>query len=155
MKHTAIPTVYRGIRFRSRLEAKWAFTFDIMRWPWEYEPYDLEGWIPDFFVDICDGQKPILVDVKPHVIGLPPPALQLKIERAMGLPDPESPYRAGVLGAFPLKPPVDVWLRSNVRGLGWLYTPTHWVELWDFPKKDDLGAAWWVAGNDLQWKAPV
>jgi len=38
---TAIQTTYRGIRFRSRTEARWAAFFDELGWPWEYEPHDL------------------------------------------------------------------------------------------------------------------
>jgi hypothetical protein len=34
----AIPTNYRGTKFRSRLEARWAATFDSLGWYWEYEP---------------------------------------------------------------------------------------------------------------------
>lgn len=50
----AIPTVYQGIRFRSRLEARWAVFFDQMGWDWEFEP---EGYtdgrtryLPDFWL---------------------------------------------------------------------------------------------------------
>lgn len=42
----------KGIQFRSRLEARWAYIFDSMGWIWEYEPIDLNGYIPDFIVDI-------------------------------------------------------------------------------------------------------
>jgi hypothetical protein len=40
-----IETLYRGYRFRSRLEARWAIFFDRARIPWRYEPegYDLSG----------------------------------------------------------------------------------------------------------------
>lgn len=58
----AIPTVYRGLTFRSRLEAKWAAMFDQLEWPWEYEPIDLDGYIPDF---ILQFHKPVLAEVKP------------------------------------------------------------------------------------------
>jgi hypothetical protein len=60
----AIPTLYNGIQFRSRLEAKWAAFFDLMNWRYEYEPFDLDGYIPDFLVM---GYKPTLVEVKPVV----------------------------------------------------------------------------------------
>lgn len=50
MKIHAIPTVYRKRQMRSRLEARWAAFFDLMKWSWEYEPLDLNGWIPDFVV---------------------------------------------------------------------------------------------------------
>lgn len=38
-----IETLYRGYRFRSRLEARWAVFFDTVRIPWQYEEegYDL------------------------------------------------------------------------------------------------------------------
>ena len=60
-----IPTMYNGINFRSRLEATWARFFDLCGWRWEYEPFDLEGYIPDF---VLHGTAPILVDVKPLVL---------------------------------------------------------------------------------------
>ncbi len=30
------------------MEARWAAFFDVVNWDWEYEPVDLNGWIPDF-----------------------------------------------------------------------------------------------------------
>lgn len=64
----AIPTVYRGRRYRSRLEAKWAAFFDLIHWQFEYEPYDLGIWSPDF---LLTGVWPsghvnhVMVEVKP------------------------------------------------------------------------------------------
>jgi hypothetical protein len=51
----AIETKYKGYRFRSRLEARWAVFFDAMEIKWEYEKegYDLGevGWyLPDFWL---------------------------------------------------------------------------------------------------------
>lgn len=57
----AIPTRYCGSLFRSRLEARWAAMFDLLGWQWEYEPIDLDGYIPDFIIN--DGMR--LVEVKP------------------------------------------------------------------------------------------
>lgn len=59
---SAIPTEYAGIRFRSRLEAKWAAFFDMCDWRWDYEPIDLAGYIPDF---ILQFGRPLLVEIKP------------------------------------------------------------------------------------------
>jgi hypothetical protein len=59
----AIPTDYNGIRFRSRLEARWACFFDLLQWKWDYEPFDLRGWIPDFI--LYGKEEDILVEVKP------------------------------------------------------------------------------------------
>jgi hypothetical protein len=60
----AIPTKYKGIQFRSRLEATWAAFFDALNWKWQYEPCDMAGWIPDFAIKCLDG-KPLYVEVKP------------------------------------------------------------------------------------------
>lgn len=57
----AKPTIYKGIIFRSRLEARWAAFFDQLGWHWNYEPFDLHGWSPDFVL----GYKQLLVEVKP------------------------------------------------------------------------------------------
>jgi len=55
-----LETSYRGYRFRSRLEARWAVYFDAMNWKWEYEPegYDLGEagcYLPDFFLPPLDS----------------------------------------------------------------------------------------------------
>ena len=57
-----IPTEYGGTLFRSRLESRWAAMFDLLKWPWEYEPLDLSGYVPDF---VLAFSKPLLVEVKP------------------------------------------------------------------------------------------
>jgi hypothetical protein len=51
----AIQTQYKGYRFRSRLEARWAVFFDALdiKWGYEHEGYDLGklGWyLPDFWL---------------------------------------------------------------------------------------------------------
>jgi hypothetical protein len=58
----SIPTLYEGVQYRSRLEAKWAAFFDLLGWTHQYEPFDLDGWIPDF---LLPGRCPVLVEVKP------------------------------------------------------------------------------------------
>ncbi len=60
----SIPTIYKNVRFRSRLEARWAAFFDLVGWKWEYEPLDFDGWIPDFALYGMNN-KVILVEVKP------------------------------------------------------------------------------------------
>lgn len=51
----AIPTQYKGYRFRSRLEARWAVFLDALnaKWSYEKEGYILEGhwYLPDFWVE--------------------------------------------------------------------------------------------------------
>ena len=51
----AIETIYKGYRFRSRLEARWAVFFDALGIEWEYEAegYDLGPlgyYLPDFYL---------------------------------------------------------------------------------------------------------
>lgn len=60
----AIPTLYNGRRHRSRLEAKWAAFFDLIKWRAEYEPVDLGKWSPDFLVTTPVGAE-YFVEVKP------------------------------------------------------------------------------------------
>lgn len=68
MKHPHIParpTVYKGIKMRSRLEADYAAALDRDGEPWEYEPTCFGGpegqWLPDFRI----GHSGTYVEVKP------------------------------------------------------------------------------------------
>lgn len=61
----SIPTMYRGVKMRSRLEARWAAMFDELAWPWLYEPIDLAGYIPDFILRFPTGD--MLAEVKPEL----------------------------------------------------------------------------------------
>lgn len=65
-KIAAIPTEYAGVRFRSRLEARWACFFDLICWSWDYEPLDIAGWTPDFLVTPMYLNYEMLVEVKPY-----------------------------------------------------------------------------------------
>jgi hypothetical protein len=51
-KLTPIQTRYKGYRFRSRLEARWAVFFDLLGIAWEYEPEGFRMgsvcYLPDF-----------------------------------------------------------------------------------------------------------
>jgi hypothetical protein len=65
-----IVTLYAGVRFRSRLEARYAAWFDAVGIGWEYEPAldqaeegGLRGWLPDFVLDLASG--PALAECKP------------------------------------------------------------------------------------------
>lgn len=76
--HKAIQTRYKGYRFRSRLEARWAVFFDACDTEWQYEPqgYDLSYlqetlgcfhssdvglYLPDFYLPKLDQW----VEIKP------------------------------------------------------------------------------------------
>lgn len=73
------PTLYRGIMFRSRLEAAWCAFCDAANWSIEYEPLDLAGYIPDF---IARFYKPLLIEVKPEIDAKTLAADRQKIERS-------------------------------------------------------------------------
>ena len=62
----AIETRYKGYRFRSRLEARWAVFFDALGIKWEYEKegYDLGKagrYLPDFWLPECNR----FIEIKP------------------------------------------------------------------------------------------
>ena len=54
MKHGAIETEYKGLKFRSRLEARWAVFFDKLKIAYQYEAqgYEANGfrYLPDFYL---------------------------------------------------------------------------------------------------------
>lgn len=115
-----IPTEYRGIRFRSRTEARWAAFFDMLPWPWVYEPIDLSGYIPDYILRFEHAD--LLVEVKPATSAEDPMMedAKLKIDES-GWGD-----EALLLGAFPFDldehtaQPVIGLMRSQDRGV-WIW----------------------------------
>jgi len=73
-----IETRYKGYRFRSRLEARWAVFFDVLRVSYQYEPEGFElidkgrGWerifyLPDFLIFGPKGEPDFWVEVKPFM----------------------------------------------------------------------------------------
>jgi hypothetical protein len=80
VKIKAIPTVYRGTRFASTLEADWACTFDYFGWSWRYEPVavrleDGQAYRPDFWL----GAQRVWAEVKgPHNERIDKPAVLQK-----------------------------------------------------------------------------
>jgi hypothetical protein len=67
----SIETAYRGYRFRSRLEARWAVFFDALSIRWQYEPegFDMgeDGrYLPDFFLPGFSCNPGLYVEVKPY-----------------------------------------------------------------------------------------
>ena len=56
--YKTIETFYRGFRFRSRVEARWAVYMDAMEVKWQYEPEGFElpsgRYLPDFYLPDLD-----------------------------------------------------------------------------------------------------
>ncbi len=155
MSIAAIPTVYAGVQFRSRLEARWAAFFDLLRWRWEYEPIDLDGYIPDFVLS-RSGKQPALVEVKPVIQGVP-------TGRTVPVPGFGRLF-AGSEAIADWTPAIEKIKRSGWDGqwqlhgarCGWVYGDAigarewqYWLEA-DSPRVVD---AWRTAGNSVQWKS--
>lgn len=162
----AIPTMYAGVQFRSRLEARWAAFFDLVGWKWEYEPFDLEGYIPDFrLFDIARGSyidaiyPEMLVEVK----GTDVPRLFNSLEHL------EKPF-AKLLDAWRKDRNIQPLLLGN-SPVPILTSPVFWTEGNCWGRKTggeyiddltpwtvesggriDLTSLWRSAGNKVQWK---
>jgi hypothetical protein len=172
-----IPTVYGNRTHRSRLEARWAaFFFDIY-WRAEYEPFDLDGWIPDFALAGAGG-KVILAEVKP-IFARDEQACR-KLEKAAA-----NQYELLLLGIGPFE---SAEWGGHAAAIGWLYEPcggwdeallglsaktgrydffhasgsygyrisgeddgTHHIKPTDFTAARHL---WAAAGDAVQWRAP-
>jgi hypothetical protein len=66
----AIETQYKGYRFRSRLEARWAVFFDALRLRWDFEPEGFElgagvRYLPDFRLHGAWFGCDVYAEVKP------------------------------------------------------------------------------------------
>lgn len=66
----AIETRYKGYRFRSRLEARWAVFFDSLGIPWQYEKEglvtDAGAYLPDFTLYPDDEDRETILEIKPN-----------------------------------------------------------------------------------------
>lgn len=133
-----IETNYKGCRFRSRLEARWAVFFDNLGIKWEYEPEGFElpdgtRYLPDFYLP----RSKTYAEVKPPKAG----CVQ-EIERACRFVGENGIKRLIILSNIP-----------NLDG-GWPYHPiVYYNNLWlttevdyiEFPQGDN----WCVEISDL------
>lgn len=153
----AIPTTYASVNFRSRLEARWAAFFDLCGWRWDYEPFDLEGWAPDFLIRTDVG--PVLCEVKPYdVVTYIEKAIKLGTVNDFPFPDFEKAMKHSrsraicLLGEAPLSlvPHMPIGLMQS--------PPT--IAAFDFDELQDAltpsegtEIRWRQAGNVVQWQA--
>ena len=140
----AIETVYKGYRFRSRLEARWAVFFDAMGIEWEYEPegFELDDgtmYLPDFYLHI-----------NRRMVGEPQERKGCWVEVKGDMTDEDmhkivmfaSQYPIIVLGNIPS----DIWDYTGQSGYLYSY---RWIDGDDytalFSKVDGVP---WIAGMD-------
>jgi hypothetical protein len=91
-KSKAIETSYKGYKFRSRLEARWAVFFDSMKIQWDYEieGFRLPGdvwYLPDFLLHLPQGD--VWAEIKPAQADDFPDLVQTRLSplcRATGNP---------------------------------------------------------------------
>lgn len=80
----AIPTEYKGVQFRSRLEARWARFLDNLQvgWFYEWEGYETEAgrYVPDFWLPEVylryPQHKGVYLEIKPDDFGCTHDALE-------------------------------------------------------------------------------
>jgi hypothetical protein len=157
MKIKAIPTTYAGTNFRSRLEARWAAYFDELRIPWEYEPFDLEGWAPDFAITVLSEQ--VLVEIKPTKLTqlfTNHPRLTgglRRLESGKEFEKAANHQKQHWVLCCGQRPNED----ADYFGFGLLFDPpknttADWFEMSRAMGSNATEAAWRAAGNAVQWK---
>ena len=125
----AVDTEYKGYRFRSRLEARWAVFFDAMQIQYEYEPEgfqvgEAKAYLPDFF----------LPDLSTYVEIKPNNAFDISVDNekhefSMGGEDIEKYAQAcnsfadaGYMFMLLCGDPVDVIMKNHGgNGSGWIF----------------------------------
>lgn len=173
----AIPTKYAGVRFRSRLEARWAAMFDLLGWRWDYEPFDLKGYIPDFALTPKTG--PVIVEVKPELLADALYPAAAKVDRSGWRSENENDalvvgaswnVRGNSMMGYPLLGLIRQdeswcsaeWICCTNCGAPSTY---HYACMWSCLVCGSLGkvygeppgflqSMWAEAGNTVQWKAP-
>lgn len=157
----AIPTVYKGIQMRSRLEARWAAFFDFYQLKWQYEPFDCDGWIPDFLVETkrewTGGEYPYpyLFEIKPiSTASISPNDVFRKIEHALHLAYPKTldiffytKHRIAVLGTNPGV----IWQLQQIKHTDYESDDWHRLHWQVSPLFEKWEEVWPAASNKVQW----
>jgi hypothetical protein len=126
----AIPTEFNGVRYRSQLEARWAAFFQMVGWDVHYEPFALDGYIPDFVKHGCYCNEPLIIEVKP-VMGENDPLLQ----ETMNKLDRVVPHKFECLI-------VSYFLPNDGQSIGWLRQGN---QLFDWEGGGDGHGCWALA----------
>lgn len=110
-----IETRYKGYRFRSRLEARWAVFFEEMKLDWIYEPEGFQlpsgvWYLPDFFVKSPEKCLDYFYEVKPKGTAPCPKVNEfndlinplVEIDGGLGYPDGHKPKKIIQLNGDPM-----------------------------------------------------
>lgn len=121
-----VPTTYRGVTYRSRLEARWAAFGEAIGWRMEYEPpIDGAGYLPDFMLV---GPDPVLVEVKPDWLLVDLMARRVKVEQGLAGRWAHDVLLVGggplLTGAHPWADPLGVL--GEWTGEGWWWSVALW-----------------------------
>jgi hypothetical protein len=180
----ALPTLFLGVQFRSRTEAKWAAVFEALRWPWEYESLDLDFYIPDFVLRFPRGL--VMAEVKPastavellafapKVTGAGWPGEVLMLGASLFLPTTEAVPSLGLYSQFEESPDGPVLGAFDhailhrclgCKAISFHHATGDWRcavsgcsdgnTLVDIIEPHELRALWNAAGARVQWRSPV
>lgn len=145
-QYQAHPTRYKGILFRSRLEATWACFFDMVKTEWQYEPLDFRGWVPDFWINLkchrkssCCNYHELMAEVKPA----------LTVDQLLSMKKPSMPSLDEWIDPAPTllgtSPKVSYWVMSCGDGGGVCD-----MEYW-FGYDANPNLLWAEASNITRW----
>lgn len=171
----AIPTKSMGIWFRSRLEARWANFFELIGWGWDYEPFDLLDYVPDFVVEYDEMMVPYAGSLRPAGWIVAPATnrsaktvrtrrlveVKPEIDPAMLLPHGEKIDKSGWEGPASIVGATLVergphGLEMGVHRYDHRPLSANWWHNWGGPwvmaQRERAMLAWREAGNRVQWR---
>ena len=130
---------YKGLEFRTFLEAHWAAFFDLAGWKWSFNPKEIDEWRPDFLVTIpcghseCGGDHTLVVsilavDSLSQVQGHP------SLKYSYEVTDADGKWIADAGALFGKSPSISEWQMSHGAGggienvLGWVSNANELLE---------------------------
>lgn len=144
-----IETYYKGYRFRSRLEARWAVFFEVAGIEYHYEPEGLAaggiGYLPDFFLPKVGAW----VEVKGSQ-----DAMRFDAKKIVAMAREEDAFRLLVLGDVPLVERGLV-LHPLVRQSGLFYAYFSGARMLDLVDWNNVELAEWMTGRRLAVGSPA
>lgn len=132
----AIETIYKGYRFRSRLEARWGVFFDVAGLRWEYEPEGFElpssvRYLPDF--RLTSSHRKVWVEVKAE---MPTARELLKLQSLL------DPKNSADFGLFLVGQPCD---HTNVKIV---YSQSFGLDVRTIPYEDARVTLDWLGSEE-------